>query len=143
MLPYSCLDSSLYTHEINVYYSVQSQDQYGRIAREWIFDRTERCLTKQANTQMYDVAQQNTWNDMLTGYSEEDLRINSQGDIYAPSEVLVTFVSPKRIETVGPRAGLATTYELRASDPVDGLFGEVLHFDIVLQRSIDQDVVLP
>lgn len=143
MLPYSCLDSALYTHEIKVYYSVQSQDEYGRIKRDWVFDRTERCLTKQSNTIMYDVAQQNTWNETLVGFSEEDLRINSDGDIYAPSEVLVTFISPKHIDTVGPRAGLPTTYELRASSPVDGLFGETLHFDIVLVRSIDQGVTLP
>lgn len=141
MLPYACLDSVLYTHEIRVYYSTQSQDEYGRVARKWTFDRTERCITKQSNVQMYEVAQQNTWNDTLIGQSEEDLRIDSDGNIHAASEVLITFVTPKRIDTVGPRAGLATTYELRASSPIDGMFGEVLHFDIVLVRSIDQNVV--
>lgn len=89
---------------------------------------------------MYDISQQNTWNDILTGYSEEDLRIDSKGNIHAPSEVLVTFNNPKRIDAAGPRVGLPTTYELRASSPVDGLFGETLHFDIMLVRSIDQEI---
>lgn len=142
MLPYACIDSILYTQEVKVYYSVQSQDAYGRIARTWQYDRTERVLTKQAIRNMYNVNQQNTWNDMLSGFSEEDLRIDSDGNIYAPSEVLVTFVTPKRIDTAGPRANKPTAYELRSSDPVDGPFGETIHFDIALVRSIDQDVIL-
>ena len=142
MLPYSCLDSITYNDEVRVYFSVQTQDVYGRVERAWVFDRTERVLVKQRQPEMYQVSELNMWNDILLGHSEEDLRINSNGDLYAPSEVLVTFIKPKLIDTAGPRKGLNTTYELRASSPVEGAFGEVIHFDIQLVRSPDQDVVL-
>jgi hypothetical protein len=143
MLPYACLDSVTYTHELRVYYSTQTQDLvYGTIERSWTLDRVERGRVLQKNSQMYSVAEQNTWNDTLTGQTEEDLRIDSQGNLHAPSEVLVTFLSPHYIDTAGPRKGLPTTYELRASSPVEGPFGEVLHFDIQLVRSIDQNIEL-
>lgn len=142
MLPYSCLDSITYTHVMRVYYSTQTQDPFGGISRTWTFDRTEAGLVKQTQRQMYLVGEQNTWNDMLEGVSEEDLRIDSNGNLYAPSEVLVTFVTPKMIDTAGPRMGLNTTYELRGSSPVEDAFGVTVHFDIQLARSIDQDVVL-
>ena len=138
MLPYSCIDSVTYLHTMNVYYSVQTQDGYGRVARSWVFDRTERGFVKGVTN--YAVADQNSWNQTLKGMSEEDLRIDDEGLLYAPSEVLVTFVEPAFIETAGPRKGLPTTYELRGSTPVLGPFGEVLHFDIALVRSTDQAV---
>lgn len=142
MLPYSCIDSLLYTDEIKVYHSTQSQDMYGRIVRLWTFDRTERGLFKSIQKRMYMVAEQNVWNDVLEGHSEEDLLIDSSGNLHAPSEVLVTFTSPRRIEYEGPRKGLPTTYELRGSLPVIGAFGEVMHFDVQLVRSTDQEVQL-
>lgn len=143
MLPYSCLDSMTYSDELRVYYSTQSQDLvYGTVTRTWVFDRVERGKIKQSRSKMYSVSTQNTWDDVLVGQTEEDLRIDSAGNLYAPSEVLVTFAHPHLIDTSGPRKGLATTYELRASSPVEGPFGEVLHFDVELVRSIDQGVDL-
>lgn len=143
MLPYSCLDSVTYTDELRVYYSVQTQDiVYGNITRAWVFDHTESGSVAQSKSRMYSVSEQNTWDDVLVGQTEEDLRIDSQGVLHAPSEVLVTFTHPHLIDTAGPRKGLASTYELRASSPVDGPFGETIHFDVQLVRSIDQGVEL-
>jgi hypothetical protein len=142
MLPYACIDSIMYTHEMRVYFSTQEQDEWGAIQREWTFDRTERGVVKQTQQQMYMVGELNSWNEYLVGHSEEDLRIDSNGNLYAPSEVLITFVNPPYIETEGPRRGLPTTFELRTSTPVEGPFGEVLHFDIQLVRSSNQDVIL-
>lgn len=143
MLPYACLDSVLYADELRVYYSTQTQNlMYGTIERSWTLDRVERGTFRQANTQMYGVSEINAWNDTLVGQAEEDLRIDSLGNLHAPSEVLVTFLSPHYIDTSGPRRGLATTYELRASSPVEGPFGEVLHFDVQLVRSSNQDIEL-
>jgi hypothetical protein len=142
MLPYSCIDSMIYAHEMRVYYSVQTQDIFGKIQREWVYDRTERGMVRQINREMYMVSTTNIWDDVLSGQSEEDLRIDSNGNLYPASEVLVTFIKPKLIETAGPRKGLNTTYELRKSTPVEGPFGEVMHFDIVLTRSTTQDIEL-
>ena len=142
MLPYSCLDSVTYTDEIRVYYSVQTQTLLGGIERTWVFDRTEMGSFRSTGNQMYFVSEQNSWDDVLVGETEEDLRIDSNGNLYPPSEVLVTFIRPHRIDTAGPRRGLNTTYELRASSPVEGPFGEVIHFNTQLVRSSDQGVDL-
>lgn len=141
MLPYSCIDSVLYTHEMNVYYSVQTQGVRGNIERTWVFDRTERGMVKPVQHRMYLVDTQNTWSEQLKGHSEEDLRIDSDGGLHAPSEVLVTFSAPHFIEMAGPRKGQPTTYELRSSAPIEGPYGEVLHFDILLERSSDQNQI--
>lgn len=139
MLPYACLDSTTYTDELYVYYSTQTQDSFGTIQRSWTFDRLERGLFTQTMKRMYDVDTQNTWRDILNGHTEEDLRIDNEGNLHSPSEVLIMFKNPERIETAGPRKGKPTTYELRGSSPVEGPFGEVLHFDTQLYRSITQD----
>jgi hypothetical protein len=145
MLPYACLDSMSYTDELYVYYSTQSQTAMGIIRRTWTYDRIERGLFVPTLKRMYDVDTQNTWRDILNGHTEEDLRIDSQGNLYAPSEVLVMFKYPSRIETAGVRKGKPTTYELRGSTPIEGPFGEVLHFDTQLFRSLKQedDVEVP
>lgn len=142
MLPFACIDSISYSHEMRVYYSVQTQDIFGMVQRSWVYDRVERGTVKPRENQMYIVSDQNMWNETLIGQTEEDLRIDSSGNLYAPSEVLVTFVNPHLIETAGPRKGLNTTYELRSSMPVEGTFGEVLHFNVELVRSINQDMEL-
>lgn len=145
MLPYACLDSTTYTDELYVYYSTQTQNSYGEIVRTWQYDRLERGIFTPNLKRMYDVGIQNTWRDILDGHTEEDLRIDSEGNLHSPSEVLVMFKHPHRIETAGERKGLPTTYELRGSTPIEGPFGEVLHFDVQLFRSIDQsqDVEVP
>jgi hypothetical protein len=142
MLPYACIDSIIFENEMRVYYSTQSQDTYGQITRLWEFDRLERGQVHQSQKNMYGIAERNIWKDVLSGASEEDLRIDSEGNLYAPSEVLVTFVSPKFRDTAGPRKGLNTTYELLGSNPVEDAFGIVTHFNIVLSRSLDQGVFL-
>lgn len=79
----------------------------------------------------------------LKGHSEEDLRIDSEGNIYGIQDVLVTISDPAVYkEVTGPRKGLNTLYEVRLSNPVIGVFGEVLHFDIALFRSADQSSTL-
>lgn len=138
MLPYACLDSITYTDEFYVFYSTQAQDLYGAVTRSWKYDRTERGLFTSSLKRMYDVDTQNTWKEVLDGHTEEDLRMDNEGELHAASEVLVMFKTPHRIETAGQRKGLPTMYELRGSAPIEGPFGEVLHFDAQLHRSITQ-----
>jgi hypothetical protein len=141
MLPYSCIDSLLYDTEFLVYYASQAQDGYGKITRAWTLDRTERGTVKSV-TSNYTVSQQNVLRGDLKGHTEEDLRIDSNGNLFALTEILVTITNPAvYIETVGPRKGLTTMYEVHQSTPVVGPFGEVLHFDVILTRSIDQSTV--
>jgi hypothetical protein len=141
MLPYTCIDSILYTTEFSVYYSRQSQDEYGKVNRTWVLDRTERGYVKTL-TNHYGVDQQNVMRGEIRGKTEEDLRIDSDGNLYPVTEILVTITDPPiYIETAGPRKGLTTMYEVRTSTPVVGPFGEVLHFEITLARSIDQSTV--
>lgn len=141
MLPYSCIDSILYNTEFSVYYSRQAQDAYGKITRTWILDRTERGTVKSFSNS-YSVNQQNTLRGDLKGQTEEDLRIDSDGNLYPLTEILVTITDPAiYIETAGPRKGLTTMYEVHESTPVVGPFGEVLHFNVILTRSIDQSTV--
>jgi hypothetical protein len=125
---------------MRVYYSTETQDEYGTIIRSWTFDRTERCFIKTVTN--YAIGEFNSWNQKLVGVSEEDLLIDDDGQLHAPSEVLITFDEPPYIEPAGPRKGLPTAFELHGSTPVLGAFGEALHFDISLSRSQNQAVQL-
>lgn len=143
MLPYSCLDSLDFGQEFAVYYSHEQQGLYGEIIRSWTFDRFERGDVNEKKSRMYDLENvRASWHDVLFCSTENDLRIDSDGNLYAPSEILVTIRNPAYRDTVGPRKGLHTTYEVRASSPVIGSFGEVVSFNVQLERSADQDTRL-
>ncbi len=135
MLPYTCLDSVLYSMELAVFYPTHSQNSIGEVVRSWQFDRLERCSVK-SKRNYYAVAQQNQLVEELVGQSEEDLRIDSDGIVHPISEILVFVNSPKVYFEIDK----PTLFEVRKSTPILGAFQEVLHFDIELARSLDQSI---
>lgn len=140
MLPYACIDSLLYTFEINVYHAVLAQDSMGRITKSWKFDRVERAFLSNVNSKHLQIGTLNELFADLRGNTETDVRIDKYGNLYPLTEVLITVKSPSIYkEHAGVRKNRNTLYELRTSDPVLGPFQEVLHFNIHLVRSADQN----
>jgi hypothetical protein len=134
----------------DVYYSIETQDGYGKMVKKWFFDRTEHCSIYSVNDRSND--ENFTFNaaskdvffkleTMLYGRTQTDLRQSSSGEYYPLSRVLIKNIrgleddNPFFIETVGGYAGKPTLYEIKANQPYVGPFNKVDYFKIQLERS--------
>ena len=134
----------------DVYYSVETQDDYGKMVKTWSFDRTEHCsifsISDRSNDENFTFNPAN--NDiffkletMLYGRIQTDLRKSSSGEYHPLSNILINNIrgldddSPFFIETVGGFIGTPTLYEIKANQPYVGPFNSVDYYKIQLERS--------
>ena len=134
----------------DVYYSIESQDDYGKMVKTWFFDRTEHCsifsISDRSNDENFTFNPAN--NDiffkletMLYGRTETDLRKSSNGEYHPLSNILINNIrgleddSSFFIETVGGFIGIPTLYEIKANQPYVGPFNSIDYYKIQLERS--------
>ena len=134
----------------DVYYSVETQDNYGKMVKEWFFDRSEHCsiysISDRSNDEnfTFNAASKDIFfklETMLYGRTEKDLRKSSNGEYYPMSNILIQNIRGLEqddsffIETVGGYVGKPTIYEIKANQPYVGPFNRVDYFKIQLERS--------
>jgi hypothetical protein len=140
-----------------VYYSLETQDDYGKMVKTWFFDRTEHCsifsISDRSNDENFTFNSAN--NDiffkletMLYGRTQTDLRKSLIGEYHPLSNILIKNIRGLEtddsffIETVGGFIGTPTIYEIKANQPYVGPFNSVDYYKIQLERSdIQGDLV--
>jgi hypothetical protein len=142
--------SLFFPMHVDVYYSVESQDDYGKMVKTWFFDRTEHCsifsISDKSNDENFTFNSANKdiffkLETMLYGRTQTDLRKSLSGEYYPLSSVLVKNIRGTEpedsffIETVGGYSGQPTIYEIKANQPYIGPFNKVDYFKIQLERS--------
>lgn len=135
---------------VDIYYSSETQDDYGKMVKKWSFDRTEHCsifsISDKNNDENFTFNSSNNkeffkLETMLYGRTQTDLRKSSSGEYYPMSNVLLKNIrgletdSSFFIETVGGYEGEPTIYEIKANQPYVGPFNKVDYFKIQLERS--------
>lgn len=127
----------------DVYYGTQTQNDFGEIDREWVFNRTVPVdLNTSTNYKDQQIQpDQFFWvQDMLNGMVKEDLRIGDNQSPYSLTNILVTNIrngSGEVIyyESAGERSGLPTLYEVSGLLPHNDPWGKVDYYKLVLKRS--------
>lgn len=134
----------------DVYYSSETQDDYGKMVKTWTFDRVEHCsifsISDKANDENFTFSSSASKDffmleTMLYGRTQTDLRKSSSGEYYPLSNILIKNIrglesdDPFFIETVGGYVGTPTVYELKANQPYVGPFNTIEYFKIQLERS--------
>jgi len=134
----------------DVYYSLETQDDYGKMVKQWFFDRTENCsiysISDRSNDEnfTFNPASNDIFfklETMLFGRTETDLRKSSNGEYYPLSNILINNIRGLEtdesffIETVGGFIGTPTLYEIKANQPYVGPFNRVDYYKIQLERS--------
>ena len=134
----------------DVYYSLETQDDYGKMVKQWFFDRIEHCsifsISDKSNDENFTF--NSASNDiffkletMLYGRTQTDLRKSSNGEYYPLSNILIRNIRGLEadesffIETVGGFIGTPTLYEIKANQPYVGPFNSVDYYKIQLERS--------
>lgn len=138
----------LFPLTMDIYYPIVTQEGYGNIKRQWVFDRTVSCF--------FENASRKTKEDLIPdpaimidnsifGRTRTDITKSTRGNLNSLNNILITNIRGKDgqfiyNESSGPRVGLATVYEVATLVPNVSPFGSVDYYKIVLRRSDNQAV---
>ncbi len=136
----------MYPLTVDIYYPIVTQEAYGNVKRQWVFDRTVSCaLFSPSRLAKEDVIPDAniTIDNSIAGRIRSDLTKSTRGSLNSLNNILLTNVRGKDGEIVynessGPRAGMATVFEVATFTPVVGPFGSTDFYRIVLRRSDNQ-----
>lgn len=134
--------------QADIYHPIVEQGSYGNVKKTWILDRTIACSFAPAGTAFKEeiVANVNITQDkILLGRAKTDIRVSSLDAANSITNVIITNIRDKNCneiytETVGPRAGKSTIFEIATQDPFSGPFGNVEYYKLVIRRSENQAV---
>ena len=138
----------LYPMKADIYYPIISQNQYGQPKKAWVFDRTVACNATPvggAGTEELKPEVFLQYKDKLVCRTRGDLRISSNDDSNAESNILITNIRSSNDliiykETAGPRAGKGTIYEVGTLEPFVGPFGDIEYYKMLWRRTENQDI---
>ena len=144
-----CEDTNyLYPMVADIYHAIAEQDIYGKITKQWIFDRTVGIsLTPAGSAMKEDIKPEPfvKYGNELVGRTNSDLRKSSNGNNNPITNVLITNVRSKENiliyeETSGQRAGRGTIYEIASQEPFLGPFGNIDYYRLTVRRADNQGV---
>lgn len=133
----------------DVYYAIQSQNDFGEIDKQWEYNQSIRVdFSMSTNYKDQQIqADQMMWvQDMITGRTPTDIRKSDTSQLYSLTDILITNIrndSGEYIyyETAGSRQGLSSLFEVAGLLPHNGPFGTNDYYKIVLKRSMMQELV--
>jgi hypothetical protein len=132
--------------QVDVYYPIVTQEGYGNVKRQWVFDRTISCYfasptskTKEENLPELKIIT----DSVLVGRVRSELTKTSRGDNNSVTNILLANIRDKDgnviyNESAGPRSGLSTIFEIATFVPSVGPFGGIEFYKVVLRRSENQ-----
>lgn len=145
--------SLFFQMQCDIYYAVESQDEYGRVDKHWEFDMIEPCsfytLGDQSNNNNFSYEDERFYKleTMLYGRFQSDPRKSASGLYYPLSHILVTNIRGATcndevffIETNGEYEGKPTVFEIKTCQPFIGPFNTVEYYKIQLERSDHQEL---
>ena len=130
----------------DVYHPIVEQGAYGNVKKTWVLDRTIACSFTPAGTAFKEEVTPNvniTQDKILIGRVKSDIRISSLEDRNSITNVIITNIKDKNCneiytETVGPRAGKSTIFEIATHEPFIGPFGNAEYYKLIIRRSENQ-----
>jgi hypothetical protein len=136
--------------EAEVFHPIVEQSAYGSVKKQWVFDRAVSCSFSSVGAAGKEEVKPNvniTQDVLLIGRIKKDLRVSSSNSRNSITNVIISNIKDSNcnmvyVETVGPRAGKSTIFEVASQEPYVGPFGGVEYYNVVLRRSENQAVDL-
>lgn len=137
-----------YPLQAQIYYPIINQSAYGNVEKQWSFDKTLPCSLSVAGSSFKEEIDPKvllTQSSLLIGRFRTDIRINSFGESFDTTNILVTNIVDKNCnlvykETSGPRNNQGTLYEVATHQPFLDPFGNIEFYRVILRRSENQGV---
>lgn len=138
----------LYPMLADVYYSIISQDEYGKATKEWIFDRTISCNAQSITKRVQEEISPNVFlqaDGKLMARTRKDLRTSSNNQNYNITNILITNVrlpgdNIVYRETAGDRKGRGTIFEIATLEPFVGGLQSIEYYYMMWRRAENQTV---
>lgn len=144
-----CLDS-FFPMKMDIYYSIESQDKFGKEVKTWILDRTLLGYAEILGSVSRDGLKNSQffeYEGKLIGRTKEDPRTSMQGLNYPITSMIITDIrdalteNQYYIESYGDRSGLSTIFEIMAVEPYINPWNEIEYYKILFNRSDKQVIV--
>lgn len=135
---------------LDIYYSTESQDKFGKEVKNWCYDRTVLGYAEILGAVDKDglkAGQFFEYLDKLIGRTKEDPRLSLEGLYYPITSILITNIQDAKTgeifykESSGEREGEATLYEVMAVEPYVNPWNQIEYYKILFNRS-DRQVVI-
>lgn len=139
-----------FSMSMNIYYSSESQDKFGKEVKKWTLDRTEKGYAQKLGSVDKDgikALQFFEYKDKLIGRIKKDPRISTEEISYPITSILITNIKDVRTgldlytESFGSRSGESTIFELMAVEPYVNPWNEIEYYKILFNRSEVQDQI--
>ena len=143
-----CYDN-LFSMKMDIYYSTESQDRFGKEVKSWTLDRTVVGYAEVLGAVEKDGLKNNLffeYEGKLIGRSKQDPRISLEGINYPITSMLITNIVDARTgvefytESSGNRSGESTVYEIMAVEPYVNPWNEIEYYKILFNRS-DRQII--
>jgi hypothetical protein len=135
--------------KMDIYYSTESQDKFGKEVQSWMFDRSvigyaeplgavERDSLK--NDQFFE------YENKLIGRTKEDPRISLEGFGYPITSIIITNIRNGKTdqefytESYGKNPNTSTLYEILSVEPYINPWNEIEYYKILFNRSDRQEM---
>lgn len=144
----SCYDN-FFSMKMDIYYSKEDQDRFGKEVKEWALDRTVNGYAEILGAVDKDGLKNNVffeYEGKLIGRTKEDPRISMQGINYPITSILITNIIDAKTgiqfytESYGDRSGESTIFEIMAVEPYVNPWNEIEYYKILFNRS-DRQVI--
>jgi hypothetical protein len=145
----SCCSDPFHSMNMDIYYSREEQDRFGKEVKEWTFDRTIVGYAEILGAVDKDGLKNNQffeYEGKLIGRSKEDPRTCMQGMNYPITSILITNIVDAKTGTVfytesaGERSGESTVFEIMAVEPYVNPWNEIEYYKILFNRSDRQEI---
>ena len=129
---------------MDIYYSTESQDKFGKEVKEWRLDRTSLGYAEVLGSVDKDGLKATRffeYEGKLIGRTRNDPRTSTEGLNYPITSIIITNIRDAKTglhfytESAGDRSGESTVFELMAVEPYVNPWNEIEYFKILFNRS--------
>lgn len=142
-------NNHLFSMSMDIYYSTESQDKFGKEVKSWNLDRTVLGYAEilgAVNRDGLKSSQFFEYEGKLIGRTKEDPRVSMEGINYSITSMIMTNIVDAKTgvefytESYGNRSGESTIFEIMAIEPYINPWNEIEYYKILFNRS-DKQVI--
>lgn len=133
--------------DMDIYYSTENQDKFGKDVSTWTLDRTIIGYAEILGPVEKDGLKADQffeYQGKLIGRAKEDPRTSLEGLNYSINNIIITNICGHSsgqefyTESYGDRSGLSTIFEIMAVEPYVNPWNEIEYYKIMFNRSDKQ-----
>ncbi len=145
-----CTENVFFPMNMDIYYSVENQDKFGKDVRTWTVDRTVLGYAEILGNVSKDGLKSGQffeYEGKLIGRTKEDPRNSLEGINYPITNIIITNICGATsgqefyTESYGDRSGLSTIFELMAVEAYVNPWNEIEYYKILFNRSDKQLII--